>query len=57
MTQDNNNVMLRMECLRLACAVTHGDSTPTQILEKAAAFAEYVEGSKSTIVIPKLVTN
>jgi hypothetical protein len=52
----NDELIIRMECLKLACA-TAGTTEPGETtIKKAEAFFDFVKAPKSTIVKPKLVT-
>jgi len=58
--QNQAEMGLRMECLRLACAVSKDTEKADVVTLKAESFFEYVMGEPSSIVpaltIPKIIT-
>lgn len=52
-----NEIIIRMECLKLACSTAGPSELGQDTLNKAVVFADYVVGQKSTILKPTLVSN
>lgn len=53
--QPNNDMALRMECLRLACATSDAAMKGDDIVKKAETFVDYIEGPAPSIITPKMV--
>lgn len=53
---DMNEMGLRMECLRLACATAGTTELGADTIRKADVFMTFVKGPQSGSVKPKLVT-
>lgn len=51
----NNEMALRMECLRLACATSDVTNKANEIVLKAQTFEGYVQDKYSGVILPKIV--